>query len=1529
MRAKISMGSGWSQFLLTGACLALVLGINVLRGILAADPEVKPAAKPAAQAETKPLRLLFLGDKGHHQPEPRFKQLQTALAPRDIVLNYTENMADLNAKLLNEYDGLIVYANTTEIKPDQEQALLDFVAGGKGFIPLHCASYCFLNSEKYIALVGGQFKKHGGEVFRVENDAPDHPLMKGYGGFESWDETYIHTKHNEKDRTILEYRVQGNQEPNQKREPWTWIRTDGKGRVFYTAWGHDERTWSNPGFQNLVERGIRWACNADLSAVPPYSDPAHFVVPEMTAVRTDVKPAEYDDVGPKIPNYVTSNTWGKMGKALSLMQRPLPPAESLKHYQTPVGFEMKLYASEENFLNKPIAMNWDERGRLWLCETLDYPNEHQQPGKGRDRIRICEDTDGDNMADKFTVFAEGLSIPTAILPIRGGVIVQNAQETLFLKDTDGDGKADVRKPLITGWAINDTHGGVSNFVYGFDNWIWAMQGYNDSQPVLTNGEKTPGFRQGFFRFKLDDSDPPNATAIEFIRSTDNNTWGIGFSEEGLLFGSTANRNPSVYMPIPNRYYEAVRGWTPGLLAPKIADTHLFVTTGSDKIRQVDHHAGYTAGAGHALYTARNYPPQWWNKTAFVCEPTGKLVGTFLLTPDGAGFKSKNVMNLVQSNDEWAAPIMAEVGPDGNVWILDWYNFVVQHNPTPAGFKTGKGNAYESDLRDKRHGRIYRLVYNGNETSPANGRREPPVSSPASTAKSEPIKSLHNATPQQLLAALSSDNLFWRRQAQRLIVERKLTELVPELARLGGVIESVDELGLNVTAIQAIATLNGLGFWKEIHAENIGPLIFAIQSKSPGVRRAALQILSVHEKTVNLINMSGVLIDVDPQVRLAAFLALADQQPSEEAGKVLAKLAADPATTRDRWLSEALTCAAAKHAVYFLQAASTSDEEKQFFAKIENTEYRPPTEPEIRITRIVSEHLARGKPDAAALRQILATLPAVHPDRAAAIIGGLSKGWPKGHAVELSDADEKLLTSLVETLTPEAKGQLIRLAAALGSKEFGKYSAQLIESWTAQIADATLSGKDRIAAAKELFTLVPADASAVTKVLEQITPQASPDLVAGLLDAVSGSTAENVGAELIARAAKLTPAGKDAALLVLLQRPTTTVTLLAAIEQGTLLTGDLKLDQQQALASHPDRIIRDRAKKLLAAGGGLPNPDREIVLKAYHKASESKGDFVRGKKLYADNCAKCHRHSGEGANIGPELTGMAVHPKHELLTQILDPSRSVESNFRQYTVETTEGQVFTGLLAAESRTAIELIDTEAKKRSIPRDEIETLTATTKSLMPEGFEKTLSVEQMTDLLEFLATRGKFLPLPLGKVVNAVSTRSIFFADPATDDTIRLSDWTSRKIAGIDFTLIDPQGDRAKNIILFHGANGKIPPTMPKSVTLPCGGPAKAIHLLSGISGWGHPLGKEKETVLTVRLHYADGKTEDHALLNGVHFSDYIRRIDVPGSTFALDAGGRQIRYLSVQPDRAEPITEIEFVKGPDISAPIIMAVTVESP
>ena len=514
--------------------------------------------------------------------------------------------------------------------------------------------------------------------------------------------------------------------------------------------------------------------------------------PLMTKPPADLAP--FRSRPEKIPFYSPTGPGRRTVEPLETMQEPLDPEESRRHVITPAGFRVELFASEELLRGKPLAFAFGRDAEVYVVETADYPNELVEPGQGegRDRIVRLADTDGDGRADARTVFAEGLSIPTSMLPHAGGLIVTMPPLTLFLQDSDGDGRADVRRTLFEGWGTRDTHAGPSNLSWGFDGWVYGMVGYAGFDGTV--GGERHQFHKGFFRFL------PDGSRLEFLRSTTNNSWGCGFSEEGLLFGSTANGNPSEHMPLANRVYERVRGWSATTLGG-IAGSPLMEIAqrldGSDApVRQVDHFGKFTAAAGHRLYTARAYPREYWNRTAFVCEPTGHVVATFELTPRGAGFTSRMAWSQVASDDEWTAPIQAEVGPDGQLWVIDWYNFIVQHNPTPAGFRTGRRGAYETPLRDRSRGRIWRVVHEA---------------STAGTART----GVPDDDAAAIVATLGDDNLYWRERAQRRLIDRGERrsdggrDVVPALVAV--VVDGhVDEIGLAPAAIHALWTLRLLG-----------------------------------------------------------------------------------------------------------------------------------------------------------------------------------------------------------------------------------------------------------------------------------------------------------------------------------------------------------------------------------------------------------------------------------------------------------------------------------------------------------------------------------------------------------------------------------------------------------------------------------------------------------------------------------------------------------------------------------------------
>lgn len=813
------------------------------------------ACNNAADNRPRKLEIFFLGHKSkHHDSEKLAEILSQEYFNQGINITYSNNPDDLTREDMANYDGLILYANHDSITAAQEKALLAYVRSGKGFIPLHSASYCFRNSPEVVALIGGQFKSHEYDSFPAVILQPQHPVMKGIPSFVTTDETYVHDKIN-KDMQVLTERVEGDHH-----EPYTWVRNYGEGRVFYTAYGHDEKTWRNPGFLDLVRNGILWAVGDKVKAL---RDSLHLPTQVYEAAN--------------IPNYEQRDPPPKL-------QEPLTPEQSMQLIQLPPGFEMQLFAAEPD-ISKPICMNWDERGRLWVAETVDYPNmTRENKEEGNDRIKILEDTDGDGRADKFTVFADRLNIPTSFAFARGGIVVAQAPDFLFLQDTNNDDKADVRKTIIRGWGTYDTHAGPSNLHYGPDNRLWGTVGYSGFKGVIGGSADTLQFSQGLYAFT------PDGKELEFLGATSNNTWGLGFSEDFDVFLSTANNTHSAFFAIPKRYFDM----GPGAATPAVEkiDGHYAMHVVTKNLRQVDVHGGFTAAAGHSLYTARKFPREYWNRIAFVCEPTGRVIHRAILKQDGASFKEEDGWNFVASSDEWFGPVQAEVGPDGALWMLDWYNFIIQHNPTPKGFETGKGNAYINPLRDSIKGRIYRIRYK--------------------EAEDDKILSLSKNDPDGLIAALSSSNMFWRTTAQRLLVESGNREV---LERLYAIIRDTgtDETGINAPAVHALWTLHGL---KALDGSNKDALAVAVQAlKHPaaGVRRAAVQVLPPTAATGKELISAGVLNDKDLRVVLAAVLKTAELPPSDEIGRQLFAIANKPGgAAEDDLLQKAFTAAAFTH-----------------------------------------------------------------------------------------------------------------------------------------------------------------------------------------------------------------------------------------------------------------------------------------------------------------------------------------------------------------------------------------------------------------------------------------------------------------------------------------------------------------------------------------------------------------------------------------------------------------------------------------
>ena len=554
-------------------------------------------------------------------------------------------------------------------------------------------------------------------------------------------------------------------------------------------------------------------------------------------------------------------------------QHPFSVKGSKERTQVAPDLRLELFASEPN-IGKPIFMAWDERGRCWVAETRDYPHDVKPDGLGNDRIVICEDTDGDGKADKFTVFADKLNIPTGFVFANGGIVVAQPPRFLFLKSTKGDDRADVRQEIMTGWGVNDTHAQANNLHYGHDNWLYGCVGYSGFKGTVGGVDKQ--FGMGTYRFKADGS------ALEFLHQFSNNSWGHGANEFGDQFGGTANNAPIFFGGIPATLVpKGLR-----VMTAKRINTEDKCHTITPNFRQVDVMGGFTAAAGSAFIHSGNLPARLQGK-ALVCEPTMKTVSLMDVQREGAGYTAKDGFNLVASSDEWMSPVFAEVGPDGAVWVADFQNFIIQHNPTPSvergGFaaKTGVGGAHENVLRDHARGRIYRVVWE---------QAKPPA-----------VTSLKGASPAQLVAALGGDNPFWRLTAQRLLVEGKATAAVPALKQAA-------TNSAPLAALHSLWTLHGLGQLDDATHRA------ALTHPDAAVRRNATRALGRDARAVSLFFSSGVVSDRDLLTRLAGFVKLAEFSTTKEIQTVAGSIAKNPVVQTNEWLNEASRMLARIHQV---------------------------------------------------------------------------------------------------------------------------------------------------------------------------------------------------------------------------------------------------------------------------------------------------------------------------------------------------------------------------------------------------------------------------------------------------------------------------------------------------------------------------------------------------------------------------------------------------------------------------------------
>ncbi len=963
---------------------------------------------------------------------------------------------------------------------------------------------------------------------------------------------------------------------------------------------------------------------------------------------------------------------------------PTEPGDVAKSFRLQHGFRMDLLAAEP-LTTDPVAMAYDENGLAWVVEMSDYPYTDKStdvPFQERTtdlplgRVRILEDTDGDGDFDTSEIFARELSWPTGIALYDGGAFVAATPDIWYLKDTNGDRRADVRRQVFTGFRKFNVQAVMNNLAWGPDHKIYGAGSSNGGVIRTVEQPDTPPVTLSRHDFRFD------PVTLQFEAITGGARFGNSFDDWGNRFLCNI-RNPAQHVVLPSHYLRR----NPYLPVP--AAVHDIAASGDtlpvyrtsppelwrvararrwsaerDKSYPRSETAAegfFTSSSGVTVYRGAAYPKEFHNNV-FLGEVAGNLIHRLTLTPNGVTFLAQRAdenVEFVTSDDNWFRPVNYVNAPDGTLHVLDMYRETIEHPwSIPDDIKA------LVDLESGRdRGRIYRL-------SPPGFRTPPPPQ-------------LGKADTQTLVAALENPNAWWRETAQRLIFQRQDTAAVKPLRQM--VRNSPKALG----RAHALWSLSGM------NALSDEDLLVALKDSSGGVREHAVRLAEprFHASPALLEGVAKLAEDPEVRVRFQTAFSLGevdDPLASEALVRLAVRDAADP------WMRVAVLSSTAKSAgPLLLQLLSDSE-------------------------------LLQNAQGLALLRQLAVVVGAQNRDEQV-----------ERTLAALVSLEPTSALRAVQTTTLLGLGDgLKRAKKSLGdlTKEANSPPARLIADVLADASrlanDATLAIPARRGALELLSYGGYVQARPpLVRLLDSRHPQ---ELQLVAAQSLAGFDDEDVCATLLAGWRSYTPALRAEVIELLLSRPARIGSVLDAVESGAVAASQISSARRALLLSHEDAAVRSRAEMLL--GDNVPSPRKDVIAQ-YQTALTLRGDRTRGKIAFQRECAGCHRLEDHGHDIGPNLATIRHRSADEVMTHILDPNREVGPNFMQYVVTTDDGRISTGVIVDETATSVTLKRAENVTEEILRQNIESLVNTNTSLMPEGFEQKIPSQEMADLLLFL--------------------------------------------------------------------------------------------------------------------------------------------------------------------------------------------------
>jgi putative membrane-bound dehydrogenase-like protein len=949
---------------------------------------------------------------------------------------------------------------------------------------------------------------------------------------------------------------------------------------------------------------------------------------------------------------------------------PLSPEESLKYLKTEPGLKVELVASEPLVVD-PVAVAWDEKGRMFVVEDRGYP---VGPGKGKPpvgQVIMLEDTNGDGRYDKRTVFADGLTFPNGVMPWNGGIYVTCAPYLYYFKDTKGDGKADVKQIVFKGFQdLSTTQLRVSHPTLNIDNWVYLTSGLTAAKVSAPEHPDLPTV----FLNRMDSRFRPGIDVLEETAGTAQ--FGQTFDAFGRKFiCSNRNHIQQVVLGLPYLHRNPHLSFSTQVEDIPDHEEASRVYPLSANITTAASHTGFfTSACGVTIFQGEGLPESY-NGNSFTCEPAGNLVHHDIIAPHGVTFVARRAYptnEFLASPDNWFRPVNLANGPDGALYVCDMYRKTIEH-PEYLPEATRKVTDFESG---KTMGRIYRVV----------------------SATSKPKKpdkfDLSKSSPKELCAELSNPNIWWRMTAHRLLLERREPHAVPELITVAARSPAPEARAQALELLKAFTALTD------------AQILNALGDSHPGLREIAIQLAEprLSSSPALAARLLAVANDTEPRVRFQCALSLGALE-SNDTIPALAQIAV--ANLDDKWTRAAALSSINHREEAFLHA----------FLPLAGTGH-PEGLPEM------MGELAHILAAAAATEKLAELLDEILSSRGQKQAPD-SISWQMTAAAGFGDALKS------RNLFPGQTSTLMTLAA----KNNSTLKSRLDQFFVAAgkiASDPSQPVPSRMAA---VTLLGHADYSTSGKILEMLVQPAQPaEIQSASVRALSQLSSPEAGAALVTRDRwnAYTPAVRDSVLSALMANTNYLDSLFSAIEKGDVPAWTVNADRRTALMRHKDEAIKQRAMALFK---NIQPTDRMKIYEEYKSVLSLKPNPRNGHAVFQKICTACHVFAGEGKTVGPDLTGIRNQPAEVLLLHIIVPEYEIMPIYTAYNVETREGQGFTGLLAAETPDAITLRLAQAIDQRIPRSEIASMQTSRLSLMPQELEKAMSRQDLADLISFL--------------------------------------------------------------------------------------------------------------------------------------------------------------------------------------------------